>query len=133
MNVEDLDVFKLSHELAIRIYKTTGRFPDAEKFGLTSQMRRASASIPANLAEGGHRFSKNEYKHFISIARGSVGEIKYQLLLSRDLGYIKKSSYSELRESYDRVSMMLTKLHSSLKRTDTGNGHAERSFPRPHE
>ena len=115
MKVEDLDVFKLSHELTIQVYKATEKFPAEEKFGLTSQMRRSSASVPTNLVEGGHRFSKNEYKHFVSIARGSAGEIKYQLLLSRDLGYIEKSSYSEMTESYDRVSMMLTKLHSSLK------------------
>ncbi len=115
MRVEDMDVFKLSHEMVLKIYKITGVFPDIEKFGLTSQTRRAASSICMNIMEGAHRISKNEYKHFISISRGSCGEVKYQLLLSKDLGYIKESPYREMTESYERISMMLTKLHSSLK------------------
>ncbi len=114
MKVEDLDVFKLSHELSLQIYKITEDFPGEEKFGLTSQMRRSAASVPTNLVEGGHRFSKNEYKHFVSIARGSTGEIKYQLLLSKDLGYVEEETYLKMKESYERISMMLTKLHDSL-------------------
>ena len=115
MKAEDLDVFKLSHELAIKIYKTTNEFPEKEKFGLISQMRRSSTSIPTNLMEGSHRITKNEYKHFVSISRGSCGEIKYQLLLSKDINYIDDTAYLELKEGYDRVNMMLTKLYSSLK------------------
>ena len=115
MKAEDLDVFKLSHDLTVRIYEITGKFPDKEKFGLISQMRRAASSIPTNLMEGSHRLTKNEYRHFVSISRGSCGEIKYQLLLSRDVCYIGEEIYSELREGYDRVNMMLTKLYSSLK------------------
>ncbi len=115
MKIEDLDVFKLSHELTLQIYKVTENFPGEEKFGLTSQMRRSAASVPTNLIEGGYRLSKNEYKHFLSISRGSCGEIKYQVLLSKDLGYIDEDIYSGMKEKYDRVSMMLTKLHRSLK------------------
>lgn len=115
MQIEKLDVFKLSHELTLKTYKLTAGFPDEEKFGLTSQMRRSSASVPTNLMEGGHRFSKNEYKYFVSVSRGSTGEMKYHLLLSKDLGYIREDIYTEMREGYDRISMMLTKLHSSLK------------------
>ncbi len=122
MKAEELDVFKLSHELAIRVYKTTEDFPDKEKFGLISQMRRSAASIPTNLMEGSHRLTKNEYKHFVSISRGSCGEIKYQLLLSRDVGFMEGEIYSELREGYDRVNMMLTKLYSSLR-----NEHGQRT------
>jgi len=110
-----LDVFKLAHELTIKTYQITAEFPDFEKFGLTSQMRRSAASVPTNLMEGGHRFSKNEYKHFVSISRGSTGEMKYHLLLSKDLGYIRENVYTAIREGYDRISMMLTKLHGSLK------------------
>ena len=115
MQVEDLDVFKLSHELTQQIYGLTKDFPENEKYGLMSQMRRAAYSVPMNLMEGGHRIGKNEYKHFISISKGSCGEVKYQLLLARDLGYINEETYSKVRDGYDRVSMMLTKLHSSLK------------------
>ena len=115
MKVEDLDVFKLAHEMTLKIYRITEAYPDTEKFGLTSQMRRASSSICMNLMEGAHRISKNEYKHFVSIARGSCGEVKYQLLLSKDLSYIEKDKYDEMIEAYERISMMLTKLYSSLK------------------
>ena len=115
MKIEDLDVFKLSHELTMQVYKITRGFPEEEKYGLVSQMRRAAFSIPTNLTEGGHRFSKNEYKYFVSISRGSCGEVKYQLLLAKDLGYIEDETYSKVKEEYERVSMMLTKLHNSLK------------------
>jgi len=84
MKIEDLDVFKLSHELTLQVYKVD------ERFGLTSQMRRSAASIPTNLMEGGHRVSKNEYRHFVSISRGSCGEIKYQLFLPKNYDILKK-------------------------------------------
>ena len=115
MKVEDLDVFKLAHYLTLRVYEVTAAYPDNERFGLISQMRRASSSICMNLMEGGHRISKNEYKHFVSISKGSCGEVKYQLLLSKDLGYMKEAIFNEMNEAYERISMMLTKLHSSLK------------------
>jgi S23 ribosomal protein. len=114
MKIEELDVFKLSHELTLKTYKITSLFPTEEKFGLTSQMRRSSTSVPTNLMEGGHRFGKKEYKHFVSISRGSTGEMKYHLLLAKDLGYIEEETYSNMREDHERVSMMLTKLHGSL-------------------
>ena len=115
MKVEDLDVFKLSHELTLQVYEITKNFPEEEKYGLISQMRRSASSVPTNLMEGGHRFNKNEYKHFVSISRGSCGELKYQLLLSKDLKYIDEEKYSKVKEGCDRISMMLTKLYNSLK------------------
>lgn len=115
MNVKDLDVFKLAHGLVLNIYEFTKSFPDGERFGLISQMRRAAASICMNLMEGAHRISKNEYRHFISIAKGSCGEVKYQLLLSKDLRYLSEDDYKEMAAAYERVSMMLTKMHESLK------------------
>jgi len=115
VKVEDMDVFKLAHEMVIKIYAVTEKFPEKEKFGLISQMRRAASSTCMNLMEGAHRIGKNEYKYFVSISRGSCGEVKYQLLLSRDLKYVDLNSYKEMNEAYERISMMLTKLHSSLK------------------
>ena len=82
--VEDLDVFKLSHPLALEIFKITKSFPEEEKFGLISQMR-AAYSVPMNLMEGAHRLSSREYRQFVGIARRSAGEMKYQLLLVKDL------------------------------------------------
>jgi four helix bundle protein len=114
MNLEDMDVYKLGHELTLQIYRLTADFPDSERFGLVSQMRRASVSICSNLMEGYHRAGRNEFKHFISIARGSCGELSYQLMLSKDLGYIDEGTLSEQRESCERLSRMLRKLYASI-------------------
>jgi four helix bundle protein len=113
--VDELDVFKLSHSLTLEIYEITKSFPDEEKFGLISQMRKAGYSIPMNLVEGSHRLSSKEYRQFIGIARGSAGEMKYQLLLAKDLNYISNDEYSNLMSKYERVSQMLTKLAQSLE------------------
>ena len=113
--VEDLDVFKLSHSLTLEIFDLTKAFPEEEKFGLISQMRRAAYSIPMNLMEGAHRLSQKEYRQFVGISKGSTGEIKYQLLLVKDLRYISENNYSELNSKYERVSQMLTKLAKSLE------------------
>jgi four helix bundle protein len=113
--VEELDVFKLSHSLTLEIFELTKTFPEEEKFGLISQMRRAAYSVPMNLMEGSHRLGSKEYRQFVGIARGSTGEMKYQLLLVKDLEYISKGSYSRLILEYERVSQMLTKLAKSLE------------------
>ena len=113
--VEDLDVFKLSHSLTLEVFKITKTFPEEEKFGLISQMRRAAYSIPMNLMEGAHRLGSKEYRQFVGIAKGSAGEIKYQLLLVRDLGYISDDKYSTFLPEYDRVSQRLAKLAKSLE------------------
>jgi four helix bundle protein len=84
-SVEELDVFKLAHQLALRVYKVTTGFPKDETFSLVSQMRRAAGSVGMNLMEGSMRLSSKEYRQFAGIARGSAGEVCYQLLLARDL------------------------------------------------
>ena len=112
--VEDLDVFKLSHQLALEVYEITKGLPEYEKFGLTSQMRRSAYSIPMNLMEGSHRLTTKEYRQFVGIAKGSAGEMKYQLLLARDLKYVSNERYWHLIEKYERVSQMLTRLVQSL-------------------
>ena len=113
--VEELDVFRLSHSLALEIFELTKFFPDGEKFGLVSQMRRAAYSIPMNLMEGAHRLGPKEYRQFVSIAKGSAGEIRYQLLLVKDLKYISYDRYADISSQYERVSQMLTKLARSLE------------------
>jgi four helix bundle protein len=112
---QDMDVFKLSHSLTLEIYKLTEKFPSEEKFGLSMQMRRSAYSIPMNIVEGASRLSRKEYKQFVGIARGSAGEIIYQLLLSRDLGYLNELDYTSLKERYDRVAKMVTGLIKALK------------------
>lgn len=118
-SVEDMDVFQKAHRVTVEVYETTKAFPQDEKFSLVSQMRRAAYSIPSNLMEGGYRLNKREYRQFVSIAKGSAGELKYFLLLSRDLGYIPESKYSILFDSVEEISKMLSGLIKSLTDTDT--------------
>jgi len=113
-SVEELDVFKLAHELTLKVYKITAEFPRGESFGLISQMRRAASSVGMNLGEGSMRLNSREFRQFVGIARGSAAEVRYQLLLAKDLGYITKKVYDELRSGYDRVGRMLTRLAQSL-------------------
>lgn len=101
--------------MAIEIFEITKIFPDEERFGLISQMRRAAYSVPMNLMEGAHRLGSKEYRQFVGISKGSTGEIKYQLLLAKDLGYISEGRHFELHFKYERVSQMLTKLAKSLE------------------
>ena len=116
MDPKNLDVFKLSHQLTLRIYEITKSYPADERFGLISQMRRSSSSIPMNIMEGSGRRTPKEYIHFLSISSGSCEEIKYQILLSKDLMYIDIAIYDELTEEYSRVSKMLYRLIQSLEK-----------------
>jgi len=88
-NYKDLQVWEKSHRLTLAVYNSTRCFPSEERYGLTSQIRRACASIPANLAEGCGRRSEGEMARFIQIAMGSGAELSYHLLLARDLGLMK--------------------------------------------
>jgi four helix bundle protein len=115
-NVWDMDVFKLAHELTLYIYKMTRGFPRFELYSLVSQMRRSASSIPMNIAEGAARNSRAEYRRFVSMARGSVAEISYQVILSRDLDYMSEDNSDKLIEGYDRVGKMLTRLTQSLEK-----------------
>tara|TARA_R110000737_G_scaffold176257_2_gene201332 strand:- start:3565 stop:3846 length:282 start_codon:yes stop_codon:yes gene_type:complete len=82
------NVWELGHEVTLEIYKLTNTFPKDENFGLTSQMRRASSSIPANIAEGCGRESDAEFKRFLIISQGSASELEYFTILAKDLEYI---------------------------------------------
>ena len=113
-SVEDLEVFKLAHGLVLRVYDVTRSFPRAETFGLVTQLRRAAASVPANLVEGSGRLNRAEYRQFAGIARGSAAEASYHLLLARDLGYVARDEYDKLRADYERVAQMLTRLTQAL-------------------
>jgi len=110
-----LQVWEKSHALVLGIYQTTRSFPKDELYGLTSQMRRASASIPANIAEGAGRESLLERVHFIQIANGSASELNYFLLLSRDLGYLPEENYKKFSSDLDEIGRMLTGLMKTLK------------------
>lgn len=106
-NYQLLDFWQKSHRLTLRIYAVTQTFPKEEVYGLTSQMRRASASIPTNIAEGCGRESTAELKRFFSIAAGSSSELQYQLLLSKDLSYLPELLYKELTDETIQIRKMI--------------------------
>ncbi|HCW94142.1 MAG TPA: four helix bundle protein [Flexistipes sinusarabici] len=114
-DVADLKVFKIAHELTLEIYKVTKDFPSEEKFGLISQMRRAASSICANMMEGSYRNNSKEFRQFCGIARGSVGELRYFIILSEGLGYISKDMSTKLIEKTATVSKMIYGLIKSLE------------------
>ncbi len=109
-----LIVWQKAHELVLKIYEITKDFPKDELFGLTSQMRRASTSIPCNIVEGKARGSSKDFKRFLLIARGSLEELKYQILLSKDLNYIDEEKSNELQNIAKEVGRLLNGLMVSL-------------------
>ncbi len=117
-DVKELEVFKSAHSLVLRIYKLTENFPQDERFGLVPQMRRSAYSIPMNLIEGSNRLNTKEYRRFVGIAKGSAGEISYQVMLAKDLGYVPEEVYSELKNKYEIVIKMLSNLAKSLAKKD---------------
>ena len=110
-----LEVWKVSHELTLSVYKLTEKFPKSEHFGLTNQVRRSAASIGANIVEGQARQYKKEYLQFLYIAKGSVEETNYHLYLAKYLENITNAEYEEINNLCVRVKMMLHKLIQSLK------------------
>jgi len=104
----------MGHNLAPEIYKVTETFPEAEKFGIISQMRRASYSIPSNITEGCGRESDAEFKRFLVIARGSASELEYFLILSKDLGILLTERYEELFDKVNKVKRSLNNLINKI-------------------
>jgi len=121
-NYKDLMVWEKSHKLALAIYKETSAFPKEERFGLSSQLRRASSSIPANLAEGCGRRSDGEMGRFVQIAMGSGAELSYHLLLCRDLGILGTAEFTRLSSDLDEVMKMLSALSRRVKATVRSTG-----------
>jgi len=114
-NYKELDVWRRSLRLTIELYKVTRGFPEDEKFGLVSQIRRAAASIPANIAEGWGRGSTKEYIKFLLIARGSLNELETHLIISQELGYVLPATTRELAETLADIGKMLNRLISALR------------------
>jgi four helix bundle protein len=113
---KNLKVWSKAHELTIKIYGRTRTFPNDEMYGLTSQIRRAAASIGANIAEGCGRRSDPEMKRFIQIARGSASELEYHLLLARDLHFLNHLEFKELEAKVLEIQRMLAALAQRLHR-----------------
>jgi four helix bundle protein len=109
---EDLAVWKKSKELSLGIYRITNQGRFRYDFGLKDQMRRAAVSVMSNIAEGFERYSRNEFRHFLSIARGSASEVRSQLHLARDLGYVDDAESAALLGLCLDISRMLAALHT---------------------
>jgi four helix bundle protein len=112
---KDLDVWKNAIDFAKNIYFITQDFPNNEKYGLISQMRRAAVSIPSNIAEGHARSSTSEFMHFISICQGSIAELGTQLILSNELSIINDDIKEQLLSDLDKIGKMLRGLYKALK------------------
>jgi four helix bundle protein len=113
---EDLTVWQEAHKLALEVYKATAKFPAAEKYGIVSQLRRSSSSVPANIAEGFGRATTRELLRCLQIARGELEETRYFFLLSRDLEYVTPRDCESMSEQCNSVGRLINALGSSLKR-----------------
>lgn len=116
MHHKDMEVWKLSMELVVKIYQLTENFPKDEMFGLTSQIRRCAVSIPSNIAEGCGRFSNKETLRFISIALGSLAELETQILIATELNFINNTE--NIIEIIKKVNALLIGLKKYLENTE---------------
>jgi four helix bundle protein len=110
---ENLEVWKLSRELVKDIYRATSTYPKEERFGLSSQLKRAAVSISSNIAEGSTRWSKKDQSRFYEIAFGSLIEVMNHLILSTDLEFLLETQQTELRTKIDHIGRMLNALYQS--------------------
>ena len=115
-NFYQLLIWQKSHQLTLKIYSISLCFPKEEMYGLVSQMRRSSSSIPTNIAEGCGRNSNPEMRRFLIISTGSCSELEYQLYLSKDLNYIQECVFKELSESVIEIRKMI---HSFIRNLPT--------------
>jgi len=114
---KNLKVWAKAHQMTLVIYQNTRKFPREELYGLASQIRRASASIGANIAEGCGRRSDPEMKRFLQIARGSASELEYHLLLAKDLQYLTAEEFTDLESKVFEIQRMLASLVERLQRS----------------
>jgi four helix bundle protein len=113
----DLKVWQRAHALVLDVYRSTSNFPSEERFGIVSQIRRAVASVPTNIAEGSKRDSNPEYARFLNIAQASLAETEYLLILSRDLGYLHLEVAEKMMQELNEVGGMLTNLRNRVSAT----------------
>jgi four helix bundle protein len=114
---EDLEVWRKAHALALAIYRATAAFPSEERFGLVSQMRRAAVSVAANIAEGAKKRTARDQLNFYNTAQGSLEELRYYLILTRDLGYLS-AGLGALNSELDEVGKLLYRLAESRRRAN---------------
>ena len=116
MGYRKLQVYERSYKAGVAIYRMTEGFPEEEKYGITNQIRRASVSIPLNIAEGyGKKSSQEEFKRFLLMAMGSANEVSVLLDFAKDLGYIKVSQYERAKQEYEEVGKMLNVMIQTIE------------------
>lgn len=114
-NFKELKVWEMSHEFCLKIYRLIEDLPKEEKYGLVSQLRRASSSIPINISEGCGYDTNPEFRRYLKIAAGSTSEVEYCLILVKDLGYISLDTYKDLDKEVNSIKKMLFKFIEKLK------------------
>ena len=115
-NFRDIKVWHKAHNLTLKVYKITETFPREEIYGLTSQVRRAAASIPTNIAEGSGRSSDAELARFLEIAFGSTSEVEYLLLLSKDLSLLDTSTYERINDEVIEIKRILATFIKTIRK-----------------
>ena len=113
------DAWKRCHELAVAVYKVTKDFPGYERFGLTSQLRRAALSAPTNIAEGACKRGKREFARYLNIAIGSQGELRYLLDFTREVGLLRSDDWESLNEMRERASIVTWQLCRKMRADQT--------------
>jgi four helix bundle protein len=111
----NLEIWKKSVGFTILIYRLTDQFPDKEKFGLTSQLRRASVSMASNIAEGASRNSETDFARYLEISMGSAFEIETQLIVSQEIGYITSEEYNSALETLTVIQKQINQLISKIR------------------
>lgn len=111
----DLKIWQQSMELVTEIYKTTSQFPEEEKYGLTSQLRRSSVSIPSNISEGFGRNSQGDFKRFVNISMGSLFELQTQIEVAKNLEFISEEIFQKLYEDTREIERMMSSFIRTLK------------------
>ena len=114
-NYKELNVWKKSLDLAVKIYEETDSFPSEEKYGLISQIRRCSVSIPSNIAEGSGRSTNKDFNNFLGYSYGSSCELETQLIISNKVGLIEGKKFNDLNNDIQDIQKMLFSLRNSLK------------------
>jgi four helix bundle protein len=125
-----LRVWRAAHELALRVYAVTWAFPPDERFGLTAQVRRSAASVPANIAESCGRGGGRDQARFPQVALGSASELESHLLLARDLGVLSLEGYQELAATIEAIKKMLTGLRRRVIQAQTHVVRGRQQHPR---
>jgi four helix bundle protein len=111
----DLHAWRLSVDACLDVYRCSSQFPDSERFGLTSQVRRAAVAVPSNIAEGYGRGSTSDYLRFCRVARGSLYEVETQLLIAAELGFLGRTEYQEQHTKLDECGRVLAGLVRSVE------------------